>query len=218
MAIRFTSTALLALLALAAGSTGAAAATISYATRPMDDFTIPAAGAYKAWWEEQAGTVNSNLLADFNGATAPAGTGNSYATTTDDVFSHLTVTFNIPTGQTWLFQIAPDAGYGAAIYFNGAASPQDVDGSDQWWGGSWADSAEIIGSSATAGAGFFDAYWAEDCCNGPQGGRFSTDGGATWQDLSVANLEAAAVPVPAAIWLLASAMAGLIGIGRRRTA
>lgn len=203
-------------VAMALGGAGATAATIEYQTRPMTSFNIPSVGDYRGWWNAQPGAASPLAsLANFNGTTAPAGYATSYSMTTDDVFSHLRVSFVIPAGQTWKFQLAPDAGYGGALYFNDSASSQDVDASDLWWGGSWNSVAEILEGSAI-GAGFFDAYWAEDCCNGGQGARFSTDNGVTWRDLTVANLDAAAVPVPAAIWLFGSAMAGLLGLSRRR--
>ena len=54
-----------------------------------------------------------------------------------------------------------------------------------------------------------DVYWAENCCNGYNSGRFSTDG-QTWQTLTVANLNAAAVSEPSIIALFGL---GLVGLG-----
>ncbi len=123
-------------------------------------------------------------------------------------FSHLHVEFT--TIGTWIFQMAPDAGFGGALYFNGSIAPQDIDGSDLWWEGNWANTTELLAGSAFDGPNFFDAYWAEGCCNGPQGGRCSVDGGNTWLDLTVANLEAAA-------WLLGSSLLALLSFTRRRS-
>lgn len=195
---------LLVLFPAIAFASNAMAATITYETRPIDQ-GLGLLPDYRAAWTAQTSAITAQNLADFNGAVIPGGVAGG--------FSHLHVDFT--TIGTWSFQLAPDAGFGGALYFNNSLAPQDVDGSDLWWEGNWANTTELLASTAFGGPNFFDAYWAEGCCNGAQGGRFSVDGGQTWLDLTVANLEAAAVPVPAAVWLLGSALLGLLGLSRR---
>lgn len=196
---------LLLLVSSIAFASNAIAATITYETRSIDQ-GLADLPDYRTAWNAQTSAITTQNLADFNGAVIPGGVPGG--------FSHLHVEFT--TIGTWIFQLAPDAGLGGALYFNNSAGPQDIDGSDLWWAGNWGNTTELLSSSAFGGPNFFDAYWAEACCNGPQGGRFSVDGGQTWLDLTVANLEAAAVPLPAAVWLLGAGLLALVGLARRR--
>lgn len=217
MNAKFLQSALLAVMTLV-GSAPALAASITYETRPMTDFSIPALGDYRGWWNEQGFPVTTQSLTTFANVVAPGGLGTT-TSSADDVFSHLRVDFTTPNNKTWRFQFAIDAGHGGALYTNNGGNSSDVDASDLWWGLNWNNTSELL-TESYGGNGLparIDLYWAENCCNGFQSARFSTDDGKTWQDLSVANLNAAApVPLPPAAWLLVSALAGVTVIGRRR--
>jgi hypothetical protein len=204
-------------LATLTASVAAPAASILYQTRPMVDFTIPALGDYRGWWVEQGTPIVSHSLTSFVNVKVPGSLGTT-TSPADDVFSHLQVDFTAPNLKSWRFQFAVDAGWGGALYTNDGPTSSDVDASDLWWNLDWNSASELL-TESYAGNGLparIDLYWAEKCCNGFQSARFSTDKGKTWKDLTVANLEAAApVPLPAAIWLLGSAIAGLTVAGWR---
>ncbi|MEQ1529640.1 MAG: CCXG family PEP-CTERM protein [Methylococcales bacterium] len=154
---------------------------------------------YKASWSAQSSAITSQSLADVNGAF-----GGSQA------FSYLKIDFST-MASSWDFQIAPDAGFGGALYLDNQLI--DHDSSNLWWGYVWSNSSELLASSANimmAGDHVLEAFWAEDCCNGSMGGRFSVDGGKQWQNLSVANLNQFAIPSPDAAWLIAL---GLLALG-----
>jgi hypothetical protein len=150
---------------------------------------------YQSSWFAQSSAIASNALSDVNGAVG----GNQ-------TFSHLTIDFSTLAGN-WGFQIAPDAGFGGALYLDGQLIDKKT--ADLWWGGSWSDPTQILSSTSNvlvAGAHVFEAYWAEACCNGSIGGRFSANnvrGQNQWESLTTANLNKYAIPSPDAIWLIA---------------
>lgn len=111
--------------------------------------------------------------------------------------------------------MAPDAGFGGAIYLDGNLLNKKTN--DLWFGwNSWNNATilQVTNVVVTASNHVFEGFWAEGCCNGNQFLEYTTDG-QNWQ--SMANLAApAAVPVPAALWLFSSAFVGILGISRRK--
>ena len=202
MKIKNLSVALLAISGLCAAT--AFASTITYETQSTG-LSVPA--DYQAVWNSQNSTITSNSLADFNGVGPVNGT-----------IAHLEVDFTVGSPAHIIFQLAPDAGYGGALYLDGTLIAQNK--SDLWWEGSWGNVGELLTSSSlalTSGSHELEGFWIEGCCSGAQGGRYSLDGGSTWMSLSVANLDTLAVPEPGIMTLLGIGFIGL-GFSRRKRA
>ncbi len=193
--------------ALLVASAAANAALITYDVRSI---ASPSFADYQSGWAAQGSPINSSTPAGFDSL---AGGNNSY--------NHLQVAFDIGNayaGQSLLFQLGLDAGYGGALYFDGVLI--DTKNDDLWWGSNWGNTAELLTGNVanlTVGAHTLDAYWAEGCCNGTQAGRISVNGGA-WQALSLTNFDRLAVPEPGSLALFGLALAGVVGARRKKSA
>jgi hypothetical protein len=200
---------LLVVSLLTFGTSHAMAAITTYNTRAVDNGVN--SSDYKASWSAQTSAITSQTLADFNGAILPGGLGNGVTAG----FSFLDIAFSTLVGSTMGFQLAPDAGFGGALYLDGVKVAHNTN--DMWWGGSWDNTSQILSATSltlTAGNHHLAAYWAEGCCNGPQGARFTTDG-INWQSTSqLANV--AAVPEPK-VWVMLLAGLGIVVIRFGRT-
>lgn len=192
-------------LAMATAAAGVQASLLTYEVRGISNATF---GDYRAGWSAQNSAISSSNPANFSGL---FGANNSY--------DHLRVNFSVGSvfaGGSLAFQLAPDAGYGGALYFDGVLLGTNA--TDLWWNGNWNALSELLVgnlSNVSSGNHTLDAYWAEGCCNGGQAGRFSVNGGA-WQSLSVANLDRLAVPEPGSLALFGLGIAGLVA-GRRNS-
>jgi hypothetical protein len=165
---------------------------------------------YLSSWNAQSSAINTQNLSSFSNLRAA---GNNR-------HSHLSVSFDVSAekaGQDWLFQVAPDAGLGGAMYMDNALIDQDA--SNLWWGYSWNRTSEILGATVDQlmeGSYKLDVYWAENCCNGAQAARFSVDQGSTWMALSTDNLNAVGVPEPGSVALLGLGVVGLMAARRKQ--
>lgn len=160
---------------------------------------------YQASWNNQTSQIRSRDLDTFTRLRAQGSNRHQH--------SHLSVSFNVGSafaGLDWLFQFSPDAGKGGALYFDGNLVEKKT--TDLWWGYNWNRSAELISAlipNVGTGTHTIDLFWAENCCNGGQSGRYSLDNGETWLALSTDNLNAVDVPEPATLAILCIGLAGL---------
>lgn len=193
----------LALLVCLFGAVGAEAATISYQTRLINKGVNNA--DYKASWNSQTSAIKTQEIPDF---TSRLGGNNT--------FSRLIVNFT-STATTLNFQLAVDATYGGAIYLDNKLLTKNT--TDLWWGYNWNATSEILSVSNKPikyGNHILEVFWAENCCNGGNSGRFSLGGSKQWQSMSATNLASLQpVPVPPALWLFGTALAGLAGTLRK---
>lgn len=153
---------------------------------------------------------------------------------TDKTFTTLSEFTNVDTGNNTLsnfsidfflgeatnidFRFGLDAGYGVAVYLNGALVTERIE--NLWWKRNYNHSDVIRTDFITpiVGSNTLDVYWAENGNSGGQSAQFTLNRGDSWQNLSVKNLEAiSAVPEPSVIALMAGGL-GLIGfvVSRRR--
>jgi hypothetical protein len=162
---------------------------------------------YKASWASQTSAITTQTLSSFNQTMG----GNN-------TFSYLKVDFSSNAGSM-SFQLAVDATYGGALYLDNQRV--DYKPSDLWWGSNnnWANTAELLTYTGPVNSGnhILEVFWAENCCNGANSGRFSLNGGTTWQSFSNVSFAAIApVPVPASVWLFGTGIVGLLGTIRRK--
>jgi hypothetical protein len=193
---------LIAVFMLSLGTVNAAS--IKYQSRSITN-TVDSSD-YRSSWLAQTSQITNTTLPEFS--TQKGG---------NNRFSRLIVDFT--SGLTSLsFQLAVDATYGGAIYLDNMLLTKNT--SDLWWNLNWNNTSEIL-SATTIPVGFgnhtLEVFWAEHCCNGNNSGRFSVGGSKQWQTLSSQTLQTIEpVPIPAAVWLFSSAMAGLLGLNRKR--
>jgi hypothetical protein len=195
------------LVSLALGclvSANASSAIITYENRYSDSGVNKS--DYQASWNNQGSEIHSRELDSFTGLKAKGSNRHQH--------SHLSISFDVSennAGQDWWFQFSPDAGHGGEILFDGNLVERDS--SNLWWGGKWKRTDELLEavlSDLDAGTHTIDLFWAENCCNGRQAGRFSVNQGTSWHALSTQNLEAVGVPEPGSFALLALGIAGLL--------
>ncbi len=163
------------------------AATITYETRSITSGVNSA--DFEASWYAQTSEITSVNITDF-----------SLIWGGNNTFSHLIIDFSSDASQL-LFQLGVDAGYGGALYLNRALIAKKTN-----------NLGKLMFSytnAISAGNYILETFWAGDCCNGANSGQFSLVG-SNQQGLS------SPVPVPAAVWLFGSGIAGLVGFSRKK--
>jgi hypothetical protein len=200
------------LVALAFGliaATSASASVMHYENRATDSGVNT--NNYQSSWNNQTSSIYNTNITSFDRLRANGSNRNQH--------SHLNISFDVSSassGLDWWFQFSPDAGLGAEIYFDGNLVERTND--NLWWGYNWNRESELVEAligDLDSGSHTLDLFWAENCCNGGQSGRFSVDNGHSWLALTTDNLDAIGVTEPGPIGLMALGIAGLI-LSRRQ--
>lgn len=211
-------------LGLAIAASSASAFTITTPT-PSVDTSTPSSityeqratdsgvntGDYRQSWNNQGSTIYTSDLDEFT---------NIRTYNNRNQHSHLNINFDVSdssSGMDWWFQFSPDAGHGGAVYFDGLLVDKDTN--DLWWSGQWNRTNELLTAyidDLGAGTHSIDMYWAENCCNGGQSGRFSVDNGANWYALTTENLDTVGVSEPGSLALLGLGLMGLAAVRKKR--
>ena len=127
----------------------------------------------------------------------------------------LTIDFNIDYKMLWSFESGLDAGYGAALFVDGALIDNRTD--NLWWRYNWANSDVFRVEDITLSTGnhVIQILWAENCCNGSSSIRFTETLGQE-RLLSVSGIDAVSnssptiIPEPTSIALLGLAVLSLL--------
>lgn len=218
-------TVIVAALVGLAGAKPAFGDSILFSSRPGTDTSFASATDYLTNW--------NSLLATY--PTPPTGYGEASITTWDwpvqgnvdnhelipggsltDLAYHYQINFTVDPSEVgnWDIRIAPDFGFGGAVFLDGASVAYNPN--DMWWGGDWNNTAQLFTFSDTFATGnhTIDVYGQEGCCDGPTGAEYSING-----SVFTAFTTISAVPEPGKIALLtvgALTFGGLLS--RRRCA
>lgn len=122
-------------------------------------------------------------------------------------------------GANFSLRLGPDFGHGGALFLDGALLA--VRTSDMWWGGSYANPAQIfeaVGLALNGGHHQLAVYGLEGCCDGWSEGQYRIGSGGAWTTFARGDaLQAAAVPEPATLALVLGALSALATLAWRRT-
>ncbi|MFD2231262.1 CCXG family PEP-CTERM protein [Alkalimarinus sediminis] len=188
-------------LVLSAAAALVFSSTVSASLITLDSRAINTAidsADFASSWTNQTSTISSSLVDTFD----------SYRTGNNTI-NLMTIDFDMNSAGSWGFDLALDAGYGAAFYLDGNLVSNRTD--NLWWAYNWnsSDVMRVLDNTLTAGDHKIEIFWAENCCNGASSAKFTTDG-INWQALSSANIAAAAsVAEPATIALFSIGLVGL---------